>query len=98
MANERILVIQNFLGKYEINPRIERSARAFSFYHASLLSYFSIEVPGRKWLIEAFRVYRKWLPGMRIRVVLYILLLPYSFHLVEWMRKNRALGRYLPQG
>ena len=77
MANERILVIQNFLDKFEIEPRIAKSAKAFSYYHASLLSYFSPEVPGRKWLMEAFRAYGKWVPGMRIRVVFYILLLPY---------------------
>ena len=98
MANERILVIRNFLEKFEIDPRVAKSAKAFSYYHASLLSYFSPEVPGRKWLMEAFRAYGKWLPGMRIRVVFYILLLPYSFRSVDWMRKNRILSRLLPQG
>ena len=98
MANERILVIRNFLAEHKIDPQLSKSARAHSYYLAAMLSYFTREVPGREWIFKALHIYGKWIPGVKIKVVIFLVLFPYSFHVVEVMRKNRILRRLIPQG
>ena len=97
MANERILVIDNFIKTNTLNPKLRKSAVAYSYYHAAILAFFNSEIPGRKWLLKSFRVYRGWIPGAKIRVVLYLLFLPISFYFVKLLSKTK-LGSFLPKG
>ena len=97
MANERILVIDSFLNNYDVDSDLAKSAVAYSYYHAAILAYFNVEIPGRKWLLQAFRTYRGWIPGAKIRVVLYLLLFPISYRMVQLLSKSR-IGHLLPKG
>jgi len=97
MANERILVIENFIKANTINPNLAKSAIAYSYYHAAILAYFNSEIPGRKWIMESFRIYGGWIPGAKVRVVLYLLFFPSSYHLVQILNKTK-LGSLLPKG
>jgi glycosyltransferase involved in cell wall biosynthesis len=97
MANERILVIDNFIKSNELDPNLVKSAIAYSYYHAAMLAYFNREIPGRNWIMKSFRVYRGWIPGAKVRVVLYLLLFPSSYHLVQVLNRSK-LGSFLPKG
>ena len=97
MANERILVIDNFLNNHDIDSRLAKSAIAYSYYHAAILSYFNIEIPGKDWLLQSFRTYRGWIPGAKLRVVVYLLLFPTSYRMAQLLAKTR-FGRLLPKG
>jgi glycosyltransferase involved in cell wall biosynthesis len=78
MAKERIFVMDNFLTSFPQSKTITRSARAHSYYHAALLSYFSKDVPGAAWMFKAFLIRRGWIEKADLRIVIYCLLLPYS--------------------
>ena len=78
MARERIFVMDNFLTSFPQSKTITRSARAHSYYHAALLSYFSKDVPGAAWMFKAFLIRRGWIEKADLRIVIYCLLLPYS--------------------
>ena len=97
MAHERILVIDNFVKTNTINPYLAKSAIAYSYYHAAILAYFNNEVPGRKWIIKSFRIYGSWIPGAKVKVVLFLLFLPISHYLVQLMNKTK-LRVLLPKG
>lgn len=97
MANERILVINNFIQTNTINSNLAKSAIAYSYYHAAILAYFSSEIPGRKWMMKAFQIYGGWIPGAKVRVILYLLLSPSSYYLVQMLNKTK-LRYFLPKG
>ncbi len=97
MAHERILVIRNFLSDNRLDVKISREAEANSYYHAAMLSFFTSDVPGRKWMIHALRVYGGWIPGTKMKVVLFTLLLPVSFQAVELLRRVKRINQLLPK-
>ena len=87
MAKERIFVIENFLTSFPQSKSTTRSARAHSYYHAALLSYFSKEVPGAFWMFKAFLIRRGWIEKADLRIVLYCLLLPHSRNILPLLSR-----------
>ena len=96
MAMERILLMENFIKEYKLNAEIAKSALSHAYYNAALLSYFTLEVPGRKWVLKALRINRGWLKGSKPRIVLYLLLFPVSFRAINFLRKS-FIKRLLPK-
>ena len=78
MANERIAVIEDFLKNNKIDAAIGRMALGTSYYMAARLCFFSSEVPGRRYLIKAFKYRRGLVEESQLQVIAYILLLPIS--------------------
>lgn len=78
MANERIAVIEDFLKNNQIDTAIGRMALGTSYYMAARLCFFSSEVPGRRYLIKAFKYRRGLVEESQLQVIAYILLLPIS--------------------
>jgi glycosyltransferase involved in cell wall biosynthesis len=81
MYRERISVIEEFISEFRINDSLARMARAHAYYFASILSFHSNEVNGRRTLLKAFWIRRGPIEESQIRVVLFILLQPFSSHL-----------------
>lgn len=78
MANERIAVVEDFLKNNQIDTAIGRMALGTSYYMAARLCFFSSEVPGRRYLIKAFKYRRGLVEESQLQVIAYILLLPIS--------------------
>ena len=95
MAKERIFVIENFLTSFPQSKSTTRSARAHSYYHAALLSYFSKEVPGAVWMFKAFLIRRGWVEKADPRIVLYCLFLPTSRYLLPLLLRVPGIRELL---
>jgi hypothetical protein len=78
MAQERISVIKDFVSDEYLCPRLRRSALSAAYVSAAQLSFFSGEVPGKLYLWCAFINARGWPKSARVKVVLFILLTPFS--------------------
>jgi glycosyltransferase involved in cell wall biosynthesis len=78
MALERISVVQNFLTKYPQDEILTRQAKACSLYNAAILALFDSDVPGRKWMVEALIINKKWINSSKFTIVAYLLTLPCS--------------------
>ena len=87
MFNERISVIDEFLEEYSIPDPLARKARAHACYFASLLSYHSKDVKGRRTILKAFWIGRGRIEESQLRVIIYVLLIPLSFHLKPLLEK-----------
>ena len=90
MANERIAVVEEFLSEFPVDSRLSRMALGSAYFMAARLVFFSKEVPGKRYLINAFRKRRGWVEEARIHIILYILLIPISSSLFK------LLSRFLP--
>ena len=90
MANERIAVVEEFLSEFPVDSRISRMALGSAYFMAARLVFFSKEVPGKRYLINAFRKRRGWVEEARIHIILYILLIPISSSLFK------LLSRFFP--
>ena len=95
MAKERIFVIDNFLTLFPQSKSITRSARAHSYYHGALLSYFSKDVPGAAWMFKAFVIRRGWIEKADPRIVLYCLFLPTSRYLLPLLLRVPGIRELL---
>ena len=89
MALERINVIENFILENRIDPNLERIAKANSYIQAAKLAFFDPSIPGKKYLLKAFKIRRFWPSQAKIHIVTYILLLPLSRNI------NRILLRFM---
>lgn len=78
MAEERIAVIQDFLENNALPSDLKRMALAHSYFFAARLALFDCKVPGRRYLIKAFVIRRKWVEEASVPVVLVIVLAPFS--------------------
>lgn len=88
MGLERIDVIKEFLVANQIEANLHKRAAANSYYHAALLQYFDTNVPGKKWILKAILIKPKSLfEDFDLRIVLYILLYPFSKYLLPIARK-----------
>lgn len=87
MFSERISVIDEFVKEYSIPDPLARKARAHAYYFASLLSYHSKDVKGRRTILKAFWVRRGRIEESQLRVIIYVLLIPLSFHLKPLLEK-----------
>ena len=91
MARERIEVVESFLSENKIDNLLSRKSLGHAYYTASRLSFFSREVPGKKYLFKALTVRRGWIEGIELRVVLFILLDPISRWMIAPFRKLKIL-------
>ena len=91
MARERIEVVESFLSENQIDHLLARKSLGHAYYTASRLSFFSREIPGKKYLFKAFNLRRGWIEGVEFRVVLFIILDPLSRWLITPFRKLRIL-------
>jgi glycosyltransferase involved in cell wall biosynthesis len=82
MSDERINVIYNHLSKFPKSRKLERKAKSAALYHGAILAYFSKDVPGRKLICKAIYIGRARIPGAKLKVILYLLLLPISRNLL----------------
>jgi glycosyltransferase involved in cell wall biosynthesis len=89
MALERIKVVHNFLARYPQSDILTRQAKACSLYNAAILAFFDREVPGRKWMVEALIINKRWIDSSKIIIVAYLLTLPFSRHVFTMLS---ALG------
>lgn len=93
MYNERISVIEEFVDRYPIVPKIRRMARGHAHYFAALLAFYAPEIKGKNTLIRAFLLRGGWLEEAQIRVVAYIFFMPLSPKLKPVLIKY--LGKWL---
>ena len=88
MAMERIGVIESFLSQNTVDKKISRIALGSCYTYAAQLCYFSEEVPGKKYLALAFIKARAWPPVASIKVVAFVLGMPFSRWAVKILRRN----------
>lgn len=89
MAHERIAVVEDFLGKNQINPLLARKSLGHAYYTAARLTFFSKAVPGKKYLFRAFRLRKGWVEAAELKVIAFILLDPLSRWLITPLRSMR---------
>ena len=87
MARERISVIEEFLSGNHVDELIGKMALGHAYYTAARLSFFTKEVPGKRYLFKAFRLRKGWVEEAQIRVIAFILLDPFSRFLVTPLRR-----------
>ena len=85
MSSERIEVIYKHLMQFPKPKALERSAKSAALYNAAILAYFSKTVPGRKLIFRAIAIGRMRIPGAKIKIVLYLVLLPISRFALSWL-------------
>jgi teichuronic acid biosynthesis glycosyltransferase TuaG len=93
MANERILVMQEFL---KLNPQIpkkvKKNAMSNAYYQAALLVYFDPKIPAKRLIAKALVARPSNLFSFQKRVLAYISLTPFSKRLLKILR-NLGLFR-----
>jgi ribosomal protein S30 len=93
MANERILVMQEFL---KLNPQIpkkvKKNAMSNAYYQAALLVYFDPKIPAKRLIAKALVARPSNLFSFQKRVLVYISLTPFSKRLLKMLR-NLGLFR-----
>ena len=87
MARERISVVEDFLSSNHVDDLIGRMALGHAYYTAARLSFFSREVPGKRYLFSAFRLRKGWVEEAQIRVIAFIVLDPLSRFLIAPLRR-----------
>jgi glycosyltransferase involved in cell wall biosynthesis len=93
MGMERIKVIQEFVNYANIENSLKRKALSHAYYHGALLSYFSREVPGRKWMLKAFSIQRGWIKNADVRIVVFCLLYPFSRYLLPLINRTPFINK-----
>lgn len=89
MALERIAVVEDFLGKNQIDPHLARKSLGHAYYTAARLTFFSKDVPGRKYLFRAFVLRKGWVEAAELKVIAFILLDPVSRWIIAPLRSLR---------
>jgi len=87
MAKERIEVIENFLFEFPQPLKSSRRARANSYYHAALLTYFDSSIPGRRWMWKSLYFSKFSVKDFDLRIVIYLLAYPLSYFGVSILKK-----------
>lgn len=95
MGMERIKVIEEFINYANIKKSLKRKAISHAYYHSALLSYFSREVPGRKWMLKAFLIQRGWIKNADIRIVVFCLLYPFSRYLLPIVNRTPFINNLI---
>jgi len=94
MANERILMMQEFLkSNPQISKEIKRNAMSNAYYQAALLVYFDPNIPAKKLLVQALLARPRNLFSFQRRVLAYISLTPFSKPLLKILRKLGLFGK-----
>lgn len=89
MANERIAVVEEFLANNIVERRLARMALGHAYYTAARLSFFSKDVPGKKYLLKAFLKRRGWVREAELTVMAFIILDPISRWLISPIKNLR---------
>jgi hypothetical protein len=93
MANERILVMQEFLKlNPEIPKKVKKNAMSNAYYQAALLVYFDPKIPSKRLIAKALVARPSNLFSFQKRVLAYISLTPFSKRLLIMLR-NLGLFR-----
>ena len=92
MALERIQVVEEFLAKNVIEKTLAKKALGHAYYTAARLAFFSREVPGKKYLYNAFKYRKNWVESAELPVIAFILLDPLS-RLLVWPLKSLRIFR-----
>jgi glycosyltransferase involved in cell wall biosynthesis len=94
MANERISVMRDFLSE---NPQLQKNLKQMAissaYYQAALLVYFDRNVPAKKLLWQALLTYPKNLFAFDVKILLFILLSPYSRIVLRILKKLGLYGK-----
>ena len=94
MANERILMMQEFLKSHsQISKKIKRNAISNAFYQAALLVYFDPKIPAKRLLAQAILARPRNIFLFEFRILLYIILMPISKPLLKMIRKLGLFGK-----
>lgn len=78
MAMERIAVVEEFVNGNVLPEALRRRAISSAYVSASQLTYFSNEVPGKRYLLNAFLIARGWPRAASLRIVMFVCLTPFS--------------------
>jgi glycosyltransferase involved in cell wall biosynthesis len=78
MAQERILVVEDFLTRYQVSTRLKNKALGNAYYMAARISYFDKNIPAKKYLFKSFKNRKGWVEEAKVYEIFYILLLPIS--------------------
>lgn len=78
MAQERILVVEDFLNKYQVPSRLKNKALGNAYYMAARISYFDKNIPAKKYLLKSFKNRKGWVEEAKVYEIFYILLMPIS--------------------
>lgn len=89
MARERIEVVEDFLSKNVVDKHLARKSLGHAYYTAARLTFFSSEVPGKKYLFRAFILRKGWVEAAEFKVIAFILLDPVSRWLILPIRSLR---------
>ncbi len=89
MARERIGVVEDFLSKNTVGQHLVRKSLGHAYYTAARLTFFSKEVPGKKYLLRAFILRKGWIEAAEFKVIAFILLDPVSRWLIAPIRSFR---------
>ena len=78
MAQERILVVEDFLTRYQVSTRLKNKALGNAYYMAARISYFDKNIPAKKYLFKSFKNRKGWVEEAKVYEIFYIFLLPIS--------------------
>lgn len=72
MALERIQVLEKFINSNGITGLLRKQALGHAYYRASVLRYFSRDIPARRWLIKSLWLRKGWVEELEIRQAIYL--------------------------
>jgi glycosyltransferase involved in cell wall biosynthesis len=78
MAQERIRVVEDFLGGNVVPNYLKQMALGNAYYMAARISYFDKNIPAKKYLFTSFKNRKGWVEEAKVYEIFYILLLPIS--------------------
>lgn len=91
MAMERIAVVQEFVNTHALPESLRRRAVSSAYISASQLTYFSNEVPGKRYLFNAFVIARGWPRAASLRIVMFVCLTPFSRIAMRFIDRKRNM-------
>jgi hypothetical protein len=78
MAQERIMVIKDFLDTNRVDDTVYKMSMSSAYYFAARLGVFSPEIPAKKWMVTSFVTRKGWPEVANPLIVIFILTLPFS--------------------
>jgi glycosyltransferase involved in cell wall biosynthesis len=87
MASERIAVISEFIEEFKIEGKLKKMALGNAYYMAARLSFFDSTIPGRKWIIQAFKHRQGFPEESKFFHLLFLITFPISFKFAKLFRK-----------
>ena len=91
MALERIAVVEEFVRENYLPEELRRQALGSAYISASQLSYFTREIPGKRYLLNAFINARGWPKAASFRIVMFVCLTPFSRLAMRFIDRKRNL-------